>query len=50
MVAQYKKFCAATGHAMPAAPSWGWIDTRYEDATLDVMLGTMLDAPGRVST
>ncbi|MGO8673879.1 MAG: formylglycine-generating enzyme family protein [Capsulimonadaceae bacterium] len=22
--AMYKKFCDATGHAMPAAPPWGW--------------------------
>jgi serine/threonine-protein kinase len=26
-VGQYKKFCAATGHQMPRAPSWGWQDT-----------------------
>ena len=25
-VAQYKKFCSATGQKMPAAPSWGWKD------------------------
>ena len=23
-VAQYGKFCSATGHKMPEAPSWGW--------------------------
>ena len=26
-VAQYKKFCEATGRKMPSAPSWGWQDT-----------------------
>src|SRR5262249_3610137 len=26
-VVQYRKFCAATGRAMPAAPAWGWTDT-----------------------
>jgi formylglycine-generating enzyme required for sulfatase activity len=26
-VAQYKKFCTATGHAMPPEPRWGWFDT-----------------------
>ena len=26
-VAQYRKFCNATGRAMPGAPSRGWIDT-----------------------
>src|SRR5205814_877850 len=37
-VAQYRKFCGATGRAMPAAPSWGWTDTHpivnasWEDA------------------
>jgi len=25
-VSQYKKFTAATGHAMPTAPEWGWKD------------------------
>jgi formylglycine-generating enzyme required for sulfatase activity len=25
-VAQYRKFCAATGRQMPSAPSWGWRD------------------------
>ena len=25
-VAQYRRFCTATGHAMPATPSWGWTD------------------------
>jgi formylglycine-generating enzyme required for sulfatase activity len=26
-VAQYRKFCTATGQEMPKAPSWGWQDT-----------------------
>jgi len=26
MVAQYRKFCKATGRKMPKAPSWGWND------------------------
>ncbi len=26
-VAQYSKFCQATGRALPKAPFWGWIDT-----------------------
>jgi len=25
-VAQYREFCNATGHIMPSAPPWGWID------------------------
>ena len=25
-VAEFKAFCAASGHAMPAAPAWGWND------------------------
>lgn len=25
-VAQYKQFCTATGHQMPAPPDWGWKD------------------------
>jgi formylglycine-generating enzyme required for sulfatase activity len=25
-VAQYRKFCQATGRAMPSVPSWGWQD------------------------
>ena len=25
-VAQYRKFCTETGHAMPVDPSWGWRD------------------------
>ncbi|MGO8673392.1 MAG: formylglycine-generating enzyme family protein [Capsulimonadaceae bacterium] len=28
-VAMYKKFCAATGHAMPPAPDWGWDKSNY---------------------
>ena len=37
-VGQYKKYCAATGTAMPEAPSWGWNDmhpmvkVNYNDA------------------
>jgi sulfatase modifying factor 1 len=26
-VAQYRKFCTATGRPMPTAPNWGWQDT-----------------------
>jgi formylglycine-generating enzyme required for sulfatase activity len=25
-VARYRKFCQATGHAMPPEPPWGWLD------------------------
>ncbi len=25
-VAQYREFCNATGHLMPSAPPWGWLD------------------------
>src|SRR5579871_2482295 len=25
-LAQYRKFCSETGHAMPPAPAWGWQD------------------------
>ena len=38
-VAEYKAFCQATGHAMPEAPSWAWIDNHpmvnvtWDDAT-----------------
>ena len=28
-VAMYKKFCDATGHAMPNEPSWGWDKADY---------------------
>jgi formylglycine-generating enzyme required for sulfatase activity len=37
-VAQYRRFCGATGRSMPTAPSWGWIETHpivnvsWEDA------------------
>jgi formylglycine-generating enzyme required for sulfatase activity len=37
-VAQYRKFCDATGRPMPAPPAWGWTDTHpvvnvsWEDA------------------
>ena len=37
-VAQYRRFCEATGRQMPAAPAWGWRDTHpvvnvsWEDA------------------
>ena len=37
-VGQYKKYCTATGTAMPQAPSWGWNDkhpmvmVNYDDA------------------
>jgi formylglycine-generating enzyme required for sulfatase activity len=37
-VGQYKKYCTATGTAMPAAPSWGWndkhpiVNVNYNDA------------------
>ena len=38
-VAQYRKFCQATGREMPPPPSWGWQDTHpivnvsWDDAT-----------------
>jgi formylglycine-generating enzyme required for sulfatase activity len=38
-VAQYRKFCAATGRQMPSDPSWGWkedhpiVNVSWEDAT-----------------
>ncbi len=28
-VAMYEKFCAATGHAMPDSPPWGWDNGNY---------------------
>lgn len=37
-VAQYRKFCAATGRAMPPTPAWGWternpiVNVSWEDA------------------
>lgn len=37
-VGQYKKYCTATGTAMPEAPSWGWndkhpmVNVNYKDA------------------
>jgi formylglycine-generating enzyme len=37
-VAEYQAFCNATGHTMPAAPSWGWhdphpmVNVSYDDA------------------
>jgi formylglycine-generating enzyme required for sulfatase activity len=37
-VAQYQKFCEATGRAMPSAPSWGWkedhpmVNVSWDDA------------------
>ena len=38
IVAQYRKFCAATKHAMPSTPFWGWkeshpiVNVSWEDA------------------
>ena len=37
-VAQYQKFCAATGHALPQPPQWGWhenhliVNVTWDDA------------------